>query len=140
MSVRDVRRDLPAVNQFGEQAGPLLTKHIGPGKTAVAADHNECVDAVLKHVAGGRSAALPGSELLRSGGTYGGAALVQNSVCVNWFHSPDEVTASDEALVPLVDRIHLDAAMHRGANDRTHRCVHPRRITSAGQNTDTRWC
>ena len=63
--------------------------------------------------------------------------LVQDAVRVLGFHPPDEVATCDQALVSLVDRVHIDAVVQGGADDCTHGRVHPRGVASAGENPNT---
>ena len=65
---------------------------------------------------------------------------MQDAVGVAGFHPPDEVATLDQALVSLVDRVHVDAVVQGGADDRADGRVHPRGVASAGENPDTGWC
>ena len=62
---------------------------------------------------------------------------MQDAVGVTGFHPPDEVATLDQALVSLVDRVHVDAVVQGGADDGAHGRVHPRGVASAGENPDT---
>ena len=62
---------------------------------------------------------------------------MQDAVGVTGFHPPDEVATRDQALVSLVDRVHVDAEVQGGADDCAHGCVHPRGVASAGENPNT---
>ena len=77
---------------------------------------------------------------LGPGGADRCAALVQDAVGVGGFHPPDEVAAFDQALVSLVDRIHVDAVVQGGADDGPHGRVHPGGVAAAGENSDAGWC
>ena len=65
---------------------------------------------------------------------------MQDAVSVTGFHPLDEIATCDQALVSLVDRVHVDAEVQGGADDCTHGRVHPRGVASAGENPDTGWC
>jgi hypothetical protein len=131
-----LRVQLARVDQLLEQLRPLLAEQVGAGEAAVAADHDEPVDAPVDQVADGPAAAVAGAEVRRPGGADEGAAALQDAADIGGLEAADEVAALDEALVALEHGVHVDPVVQRGADDRADGRVHPTGITAAGEHRD----
>ena len=68
-------RAVTFLEQLIQQAAPLLPEPVGPGQTAVAADHAQVGDAVLHQVVRSLQAALAVKELFAAGAADDRAAL-----------------------------------------------------------------
>ena len=130
----DLPADLPGLDQFGEQAGPVGAELVQARERAVPADHHQPVDALLQQVAGGAPPSLPLPEVLAAEGADDGAALVQDAAHVRPGELADAVAAVDHALEALVDRGHASAPAQRGADHRADGGVHALRVTAACEN------
>ena len=62
---------------------------------------------------------------LGPGGADGGSAALQDAGDVRRLHPPDQLAALDQALVALIDRVHIDAVVQGGPDDGPDRRVHP---------------
>jgi hypothetical protein len=76
-----------------------MAQQIRPGQAAVAADHDQPVDAMADEVLYGAAPALALAERRRAGGADHGAAAVQDVADVVPGHRADAVAPVDQALV-----------------------------------------
>src|SRR5215218_1629839 len=111
-----------------------MAQQVGPGQAAVAADHDQPVDAPLHEVVGGPAPALALAERHRAGGADHGAAAVQDVADVVPGHRADAVAPVDQALVALVDGEDLRAVVERGPDHGPDGRVHARGVAAAGQH------
>lgn len=72
---RRATRRLTVLGQLLQQRAPLLPEDVGPGETAVPADHTQVGDAPLHQVVGSFQAAFPGTEGFAPGAANNGPAL-----------------------------------------------------------------
>ena len=134
MPVRRVLVELAGLDEFGEQRGPLRPQHVGPAEAAVAADHDEPVDAARHQVRGGAAAAGPVAELGRPRRAQHGAATGEDVADVVPPHAADPVTAVDEALVALEHGVDLGTVVQGAAHDRPDGRIHALRVAPAGEH------
>ncbi len=136
VGVGDLPADLPGLDQFGEQAGPVGAELVQARQRAVPADHHQPVDALLQQVAGGAPASLPLAEVLAAEGADDGAAPVQDAAHVRPGELTDAVAAVDHALEALVDRRDPGTPAQRGADDRADGGIHALRVAAAGEDAE----
>ena len=118
--------------QFRDQGRPFLTQPIGTAEAAIAADHDQPVDALEQQVVYCLAATVSFPEFQRTGGPDDGAAAIQDAADVIPTDGPDAVTALDQARISLVDREDLGAVVQRRPDHRADGRVHPLRIAAAG--------
>ena len=129
-------RQLARLDQLGQQLRPLLAEQVRARQAAVAADHDERVDAAVGQIPRGPAPALPGPELRRTRRADHRAAALQDAAHVLRLEAPDRVAALDQPAVPLLHGVHVDAMVQRRAHDGAQRGVHPTGVTTAGDHSD----
>ena len=130
------RVDLAPGHQFLDMIRPLAAKHVRPGERAVAAHHDQAVDAVPQDGAGGLQAALPRAELLGPRRPDHGPAALDDAAHIRPAERPDLVAALDEAEIALENRAHLESVVQARPDNRPDGRVHAGGVPAAGQNSD----
>ena len=131
--------DFPGLNQLRQQFRPLLTKQIGAGQAAVAADDHQPIDATLEQIASGASATLPLTECRAAGGADDGTAPMQDAADIVPRQRADAIATVHHALIAFENGVDGGALMQRGADHRAYRGVHALGIAAAGQDADAGW-
>jgi hypothetical protein len=113
MLVGGLLGEVAALDQLGDQPGPLVAQPVEAGEGAVPADHHEPVDVALQEVEDGLEPPLALAHLLAPVGADDGAAAVEDRADVLPAERPDAVPAVDHPLVALVDGVDLGADAQR---------------------------
>jgi hypothetical protein len=127
---------LAGVHQLRQQLGPLLAEQVRAGQAAVAADHDQRVDAELQQVAGCPPATVPLPELHRPCRPQDRAAALQDPTHIGRLHPADGIPALDQPPVAVGHRIDVDAVMQRCPHHRADGRVHAPGVAAAGQHRD----
>src|SRR5690349_24578823 len=96
MRCGDLRRQLARLDQLRQQLRPLLAEQVRPGQAAIAADHNERVNAEVGQIPRGPAPALPGPELRRTRRADHSTAALQDAAHILRLEASDRVTALDQ--------------------------------------------
>lgn len=80
---RGGRQRRTVAGQLLQQPAPLRLEDVGPGETAVPADHTQAGDAQLNQVTCGLQAAFPSTEVLAAGTANDGPSLEEKTTCLS---------------------------------------------------------
>ena len=130
-------RDHALGGQLGDVLGPLAAELVRTRQGAVAADHDEVIDAVLEQVRGRPVAALVRAEVGAAGRADHRAAFGQDRGHVRPLHLFDGIATRAGTLPPFVDRVGLRATRQRRAHDGSNSRVHSLGVTARREDTDT---
>ena len=132
-------RDAAGGHEVLQQAGPLAAEQVGAVEAAVAADHDQAVDAGREDVAGGGQPAFARPEPLGPRGADDRAAAVHDAAHRVPAEGADPVAAFDQARVALVDAVDLETAVQAvGRSPAPPRSCPKRRRRSSGSRPA--WC
>ena len=137
MSVRELLRDDALGDQLSHVLGPFLTELVRARQGAIAADHDQVIDAVLQQVRGRAMTALVGAEFGGTSGADDGATLGENRRHVRPAHLLDGIAPVARPLPAFQDRIGLRALRQRRAHHCADGRVHALGVAARGQDTDT---
>ena len=79
---RGGRQRRTVAGQLLQQHAPLRLEDVGPGETAVPADHTQAGDAQLNQVTCGLQAAFPSTEVLAAGTANDGPSLEEKTLFI----------------------------------------------------------
>lgn len=132
--LRHLGRDLALRRELLQEAGPLAPEEVGARQGAVAADDDERVDPLARHVPGGREASLARAERRAAGRADDGAPLREDPADVVPTHPADPLPAVDEPLEPLLDGEDVEPLLEGRPDGGSHDGVHPGRVAAARED------
>ena len=136
VGLRGLGRDLPPLDEFGQEFAPQFAELVGAREGSVASDGHDAVDAPGDEVADGGPQPVALAEGRAAGRADGRPTLVEDARDVRPRQLGDETPAFDGALPPLVHGVGDGALVDGGAHDGAHHGVHSLGVSARRQYGD----